>query len=757
MWNKMHTFETTLAGRKLTIEVGKFAKQANAACTVQYGETKILATAVMGKEPKVELDYFPLTVDYEERLYAAGKIKGSRFIKREGRPSDEAILSGRLIDRSIRPLFNDTLRNEVQVLITVLSVDGENPSELPSMVGASCALAISDIPWKGPIGAVNIGCVNNELVINPTEEQKEAGTLDLFVTGFKDRILMIETTGREVPEETIKKGLELGLKNIAQVIDFIANIQKEIGVEKSLSSSQTLIEEETQALTTLSPLVEQFYLQHCSELFGIKTKMERDRKITALSLVLHETLKTQGIEETILPHAKKIFQEKLDYEARRSTLEEHKRVDGRKLDELRDISCEVGLLPRTHGSGLFNRGETQVLSIVTLGAPGDEQTLDGMEETGVKRYMHHYNFPGFSTGEVKPIRGPGRREIGHGALAEKALLAVLPEKEQFPYTIRVVSEVLSSNGSSSQASVCGSTLALMDAGVPITAPVAGIAMGIIMSENGNEYTILTDIQGVEDHAGDMDFKIAGTRQGVTAIQLDVKCQGLTIAMCEETLQQARKARGEILDHLESALSKPRAELSKYAPRILSLKIDPEKIGEVIGKGGETIKKIIEECGGQDICKIDIEDDGLVLVTTKSVEHGEKAITLIQNLTREIQIGEVFEGVVTRIVRDKNTDNEIGAIVEILPGHDGMVHISEFSNERIDRVTSVVDINQKIQVKVIDVDKERGRIILSHKAVLNGNSHSEKYLEQRKPYPEKRDFMPRNSFHDKNKGRTKNQY
>ncbi len=717
------TFEMDIAGRKLIIETGKLAQAANGSCTVQYGDTKVLATAVMGKTPKEDIDYFPLTIDFEERFYAAGKIKGSRFIKRDGRPSDEAILSDRLIDRSLRPLFNESIRNEIQIVVTALVVDGENDSDFPAAIAAITALTISDIPWDGPIGAINIASVDNELIINPTHEQKNKAQLDIFVSSLRDRILMIEAIGHQVPEETLMKALEQSNEIIPAIIDFIEKIRQEVGRSKITPDTVKLTLEAEAQHALLLPLIKNFADQHLTEVWGIKLKADRDTKLAQMNHDLDEELKTKGIDEIGRGGAGMILEQIIAEHARELVLKNKQRVDGRKLDEIRDISCEVGLLKRTHGSGLFQRGETQVLSVVTLGAPGEEQFIDTMEEFGTKRYMHHYNFPGYSTGEAKPIRMPGRREIGHGALAEKALVPLLPSKEDFPYTVRVVSEVLSSNGSSSQASICGSTLALMDAGVPIKAPVAGIAMGLITNADGSNYAILTDIQGIEDHSGDMDFKVAGTREGITAIQLDVKILGLTLKMCRETLEQARQARLQILEKIQAVISVPRPEISVYAPRILTLKIDPEKIGEVIGKGGETINTIIEECGGRDACKIDIEDDGLVMITCKKLEDGEKALAWVNNLTREIQPGEIFEGVVTRIVKDRNTGSEIGAIVEILPGKDGMVHISEFSNERISTITSIVDVGQKLEVKVIDVDKEKGRLILSHKAVVNGDMGS----------------------------------
>lgn len=732
-------FEKEIGGRKLIVEVGLLAMQANGSCTVQYGDTKVLATVVISKTPRENTDFFPLLVDFEERLYAAGKIKGSRFIKREGRPSDEATLSARLIDRSIRPLFDESIRNDIQVVLTVLSVDGENDSEFPAVIASSCALALSDIPWNGPIGAINIGHVNNELIINPTTIQKEQGDMEIFVTGVQHgKITMIESLAFEIDEEVFLKCLKLAQTTIAEILDFITHIQTTAGKPKIIPDVATVTEEERQKKEALQNRVELFAKEQLHAFWGIREKKSREQKITQIYDLLDETLKQETFDEGARKDAQKILLSLMEKESRRIVLQEKRRVDGRKPDEVRALSCSVGLLPRTHGTGLFNRGETQVLSIVTLGAPGDEQLLDGMENTGVKRYMHHYNFPGFSVGEVKPTRFPSRREVGHGALAEKALLPVLPKKEEFPYTIRVVSEVLSSNGSTSQASICGSSLALMDAGVPISSPVAGIAMGLVTDpKNEKIYEILTDIQGIEDHSGDMDFKVAGTRRGMTAVQLDVKVHGISVEICQKTLEQAKNARLQILDVLEQSISEPRKELSRYAPRIFTLKVDPSQIGEVIGRGGETINHIVEECGGRDVCKIDIEEDGLIMITTRDATNGMKAKTLIENLTREIQEGEIYEGVVTRIVKDRNTGKEIGAIVEIVPGQDGMVHISEFAHRKIPNVSDVVNINDKLFVKVIEIDKERGRITLSHKATLNGQNNTQNMQEKRENFPPKK--------------------
>ncbi len=722
MFTTPKVFTKNIAGRDLIIEIGKLANQTNGSCTVQYGDTQVLATAVMGKNTVEGLDYFPLMVDYEERLYAAGKIKGSRFIKREGRPTDEAVLTARLIDRSIRPLFNDSIRNEVQVVITALSVDGENDTDFPAMIAASCALAISDIPWNGPIAGVSVGEENGTILINPTVAQRATSSFDIFISGLKEKTLMIECAGKQVAEDTCYEALLVGQKHVAELIGFLEEIQNAVGRPKALLNTGEQDPKFLTMLKNVSERVETFANEKISSLFPQKNKAERVAAVDTLFAQLQNTLQQEGSEQDFISHALKHLNHLIEMQADRLVFEKKRRVDGRKLDEIRELSCEVGVLPRTHGTGLFTRGETQVLSVLTLGAPGDEQVLDGMEDTGTKRYMHHYNFPGFSVGEVKPMRSPGRREIGHGALAEKALVPVIPTKLEFPYTIRIVSEVLSSNGSSSQASICGSTLALMDAGVPIKAPVAGIAMGIIMHPTDESiYEIITDIQGIEDHSGGMDFKIAGTRQGLTAIQLDVKIKGLTAEMIKKTFEMAKKARLEILDVMETTLAAPREELSPHAPRILSMTIDPEKIRDVIGKGGETINTIIEECGGRDLCKIDIEDDGLVMVTSKDMESAKKAITYIENLTRDIAVGEEYEGIVTKIITDRNSGSEIGAIVELLPGKDGMVHISEFSDERIAKVSDVVKVGDSLKVRVVDVDKEKGRVSLSHRVIINGGN------------------------------------
>ncbi len=735
------TFETEVGGRKLTIEVGRYAGQADGACTVRYGDTVVLATAVLSDSVREGIDYFPLMVDYEERLYAAGKIKGSRFIKREGRPTDEAILTSRLVDRSIRPFFDPVIRNDVQVVITVLSTDQENDPDVPALVAASCALMISSIPWNGPVAGIRVGQINNEWVLNPSYEAREKSLFELFVVENKEKVVMLEAGAHEADEKTIVEALEFSKKHIKKIDKLIQEVQKKVGKEKINIQTEASEEEDTTNVL-VETKIRKFCESRLNEIIQQKDKSIREAAKTKLMDELNAVLKDDNeVTKEMRAQAARVVDELIEREIRKIVLETGKRVDGRSTDEIRPLSADVGVLPRIHGSGLFNRGETQVLSIVTLGSPGDEQLLDTMEESGKKRYMHHYNFPAFSVGEVAPLRGPGRREIGHGALAEKALEAVLPDQEQFPYTIRVVSEVLSSNGSTSMASTCGSSLALMDAGVPITKPVAGISIGMMSDPESGKYQLLTDIQGLEDHAGDMDFKVAGTKEGITAIQLDVKNDGLTMKMCEETFERAKKARNTILQKFTDAISEPRQDLSPYAPRITTIRIDPAKIREVIGKGGETINDIIDNCGGKDITKIDIEDDGLVMVTSHNTEMASKAITWIEQLTREILVGEVFDGTVTQILADRNTGSEIGAVIELLPGKDGMVHISEISPQRIAKVSDVVKVGDKMKVKVVGVDTERGRISLSKRAM---EETPEQFEERKNNRDSRRVIKPRSN-------------
>ena len=705
-------FKTEIAGRELKVEIGKLARQAHGACTVTYGDTVVLATVVTSTKPRDGIDYFPLMVDYEEKLYAAGKIKGSRFIKREGRATDEAVLTGRLIDRSIRPLFNEKDRNDVQATATVLSYDGINDPTFPSMMAISIALGISHIPWKGPLAGIQLGRVEGEWVINPSVEAKTKSDLDLFVSGSKEEAIMIEAGAKEVVEDDMFEAIQFAGKHIAKMVSFIEDIIKKEGVQKR----EIEIAEEKQVTidlvkTKVEEVLAKSNLDNCFDPDKSKMKASMDE----ITDKINETLKEDSeVSKDMRSMGVAMIDEALIQAFKKLVLQDGKRPDKRKFDEVRNLEAEVGLLPRTHGSGLFSRGETQVLSIVTLGSPGDEQTLDTMEESGTKKYMHHYNFPGYSVGEVKPNRGPGRREIGHGALAEKALIPVLPSNEDFPYTIRVVSEVMGSNGSSSQASICGSTLSLMDAGVPISKPVAGIAMGVVVDDNDKDnYQILTDIQGMEDHAGHMDFKVAGTSDGITAIQLDIKLGGISYKVVGETLGKAKIAREHILDTMKKAISEVRSDLSPHAPRINSLRIDPEKIRDVIGPGGKVINEIIDTCN----VNIDIEQDGVVMITSTDGEGAKKAIAWVENIVKEIEVGEIYEGKVLKIVTDRNKGTEIGAIVELSPGKDGMVHISQIAHERVEKVSDKIKVGDVVKVKVAEVDKEKGRVSLSMKDFL----------------------------------------
>lgn len=685
--------EVDWQGKTLILESGKLATLASGAVTATMGETVVLATAVVAPEPKEGADFFPLTVDYEERLYAAGKIKGSRFVKREGRPSDEAVLTARLVDRPIRPLFPKDFRSEVQIIITVFSYDGENDPDVLAVVAASAALEQTVAPFKGPVAAARIGEIDGKLMVNPSRKEMETATLDLVAAGTAEKINMIEAKGKEIPEEKMLEAI--GLAKIA--------------LKPALEIQKTFINENRMAAAAEEPEV----LKEVKKILG--KRVHEAVRIAEKSKREEEWEKLRGEVMTGLEGDHKqtdlslAFDKVLEEEVRHAILDEGVRPDGRKEDEIRPISIEVGLLPRTHGSALFTRGQTQALTIATLGAPGEEQIIETMEEEGTKRFMHHYNFPPFSVGEVKSLRTTSRREIGHGALAEKALEQVIPDREKFPYTIRLVSEILSSNGSSSMASVCGCSLALMDAGVPITAPVAGIAIGMVSREK--EYKLLTDIQGVEDFGGDMDFKIAGTQKGITAIQLDTKIDGIAQEIIKETLERAKKARLGILEKMKKVISSPRKELSHYAPRIFTLKINPEKIGELIGPGGKTINKIVAAAGGKELVSIDIEEDGTVSVSSPDVKAAEKAIAMVEGMTKEVEIGQIYPGIVSTIKTDR-FGKEIGAIVQIFPNQDGMVHISEVAPERINKVSDVLKIGQAVSVKVLEIDKERGRIGLS---------------------------------------------
>ncbi|MCA1030120.1 polyribonucleotide nucleotidyltransferase [Bacillus timonensis] len=687
-------FSIDWAGRKLTVEVGQLAKQANGSVLIRYGETVVLSTATASKEPK-NVDFFPLTVNYEERLYAVGKIPGG-FIKREGRPSEKAILASRLIDRPIRPLFADGFRNEVQVISMVMSVDQNCSSEMAAMFGSSLALTVSNIPFEGPIAGVIVGRINDEFVINPSVEQLEKSDIHLVVAGTKDAINMVEAGADEVPEEVMLQAIMYGHEEIKKLISFQEEIQAAVGKEKM---EVTLYELDKDIEKQIREMAE----NDINKAVQVQEKHAREAAIKEVKQRVISSYEEQEADDATLKQVNEILYKLVKEEVRRLITVEKIRPDGRKNDEIRPLSSEVGLLPRTHGSGLFTRGQTQALSICTLGALGDVQILDGLGIEESKRFMHHYNFPQFSVGETGPMRGPGRREIGHGALGERALEPIIPSEKDFPYTIRLVSEVLESNGSTSQASICASTLAMMDAGVPIKAPVAGIAMGLIKS--GDHYSVLTDIQGMEDHLGDMDFKVAGTEKGVTALQMDIKIDGLSREILEEALMQAQKGRMQILESMLSTINNPRGELSQYAPKILMMSINPDKIRDVIGPSGKQINKIIDETG----VKIDIEQDGTVFISSVDEEMNKKAKKIIEDLVREVEVGQMYLGKVKRI-------EKFGAFVELFSGKDGLVHISELAEERIGKVEDVVSIGDEILVKVMEIDKQ-GRVNLSRKVVL----------------------------------------
>ncbi len=687
-------FTTEIAGQPFRVEIGELAKQANGACMVHYGDTAVLATATASKEPK-DLPFFPLTVNYEERLYAVGKIPGG-FIKREGRPSEKAILTSRLIDRPIRPLFPDGFRNEVQVISTVMSVDQNLPSEIAAMIGSSIALSISNIPFSGPIAGVVIGRVDGKFIVNPTLEEREKSDIDLTVAGTKDAINMVEAGADEVPEEVMLEAIMFGHEEIKRLVAFQEEIIEALEVEKMdvklFELDATIIDE-----------VEGKAKAQLIEAIQVQEKHAREDAINEVKEKVIAEYEEQEADASIMKQVANVLDKIVKEEVRRLITKEKIRPDGRQIDEVRPLSSRIGVLPRTHGSGLFTRGQTQALSICTLGALGDVQILDGLDAEESKRFMHHYNFPSFSVGETGPIRGPGRREIGHGALGERALEVVIPDEKVFPYTIRLVSEVLESNGSTSQASICASTLAMMDAGVPIKAPVAGIAMGLVKS--GEDYTILTDIQGMEDFLGDMDFKVAGTANGVTALQMDIKIDGLSREILEEALQHAKKGRMHILSHMLETINEPKHELSNYAPKILTMTINPDKIRDVIGPSGKQINKIIEETG----VKIDIEQDGNVFISSTDTEMNKKAQKIIEDIVREVEVGQMYLGTVKRV-------EKFGAFVELFKGKEGLVHISELAEERINKVEDVVSIGDQIMVKVKEIDRQ-GRVNLSRKAVL----------------------------------------
>ncbi|MGE7089845.1 polyribonucleotide nucleotidyltransferase [Lysinibacillus sp. NPDC048646] len=692
--NEKKVYSYEWAGRPLIIEVGQLAKQANGAALVRYGDTSVLATATMSKSPK-PLDFFPLTVNYEERLYAAGKIPGG-FIKREGRPSENAILTSRLIDRPIRPMFPDGFRNEVQVISMVMSNDSDCTAEMAAMIGSSLALSISDIPFDGPIAGVQVGYIDGEFVVNPTVEQSKYSTVHLTVAGNKDAINMVEAGALEVPEEIMLEAIMFGHDEIKKIIAFQEQIVAEVGKEKK-EITLFEIDEAIQAAIKTACETEMHDAIQTAE------KHARDEAIQAVKERIVASYEEQEADNVTMKQVHTILDKMVKDEVRRQITEDKIRPDGRKLDEIRALSSETGLLQRTHGSALFTRGQTQALSICTLGALGDVQIIDGLGIEESKRFMHHYNFPQFSVGETGPIRGPGRREIGHGALGERALLAVLPDENAFPYTIRCVSEVLESNGSTSQASICASTLAMMDAGVPLKAPVAGIAMGLI--KKGEHYSILTDIQGMEDHLGDMDFKVAGTAKGVTALQMDIKIDGLSRNILEEALTQAKIGRMHILESMLATLAEPREKLSTYAPKIVIVKINPDKIRDVIGPGGKQINKIIEETG----VKIDTEQDGTIYISSANEEMNARARQIIEDIVREAKVGEYYLSTVKRI-------EKFGAFCEIFAGKDGLLHISEIQEERTKQVEDVLKLGDQLLVKVIEIDKQ-GRVNLSRKVVV----------------------------------------
>lgn len=692
-----------LGETELTIEYGRFAEQADAAVTITAGETVILATVVTSKTEREGIDYFPLLIDFEERLYAAGKISGSRFMKREGRPSDEAILTARLVDRPLRPLFDKHFRKDVQVVITSLSIDNEHDPDILAIIAASCALTkAGTAPFSGPVGACRVGLINGNLIANPTRSQMLESDLDLVIAGTKERVMMIEAGANEVPEAMVLEALKLAHSSMQEVIKVQSTFATTYESTAVITASTGVTVDE--AVTTFA-------------LAAIKEAMAaHDRANRHIVLDDWQIRTMQGLEGQFKQvDIKNAFNKLKEKEVRTAILERDDRPDGRAITEVRPLSMEVGLLPRTHGSALFTRGQTQALTIATLGSPGDEQTIETMSTEGTKRYMHHYNFPPFSTGEVSPIRGASRREIGHGALAERALVPVIPPQTEFPYTIRLVSEILSSNGSSSMASVCGSTLALMDAGVPIGAAVAGIAMGLVTSQDASEFKVLTDLQGLEDFAGDMDFKIAGTVDGITAIQMDTKIKGLTWPIIEQTLTQAYEGRIFIMNKMLETIAQPRTELSPFAPRIQAMQIDPAKIGELIGPGGKNINRIITEAGGKEVISIDIEDDGTVMISSNDSQAAEYAMAQVSAIGRVIEVGEIFSGEVIQIVRDRmDPKKEIGAIVQFLPNKDGMVHISQVAKERINLVSDILKVGDLVQVKIIAIDSEKGRYSLSIK-------------------------------------------
>ncbi len=694
MFENARVFTTELAGRPLVVETGKLAQLASGSCMIRYGETAIMCTATIADKPREGVDFFPLSVDFEEKLYAVGRIPGS-FMRREGRPTEKAILASRMIDRPMRPLFPKDMRNDVSIVCTVMSVDPDCPPETIAMIGASISVSISQIPWKGPISGVSVGMIDGEYIINPTTEQQHQSRMAVTVASTDSLVAMIEAGADQVTDQEMFDAIMFGHEANQKIVQFIKDIQKEVGKPKmdfpSNDPSPEMYEE-----------VKAFAIDEVRVALDTDDKRVRDERLKPIYEKVHETLDEKYPEETA----------KLDdclyklqkYVVRRWLLDDNKRVDGRAIDEIRPLAAEVGLLPRVHGSGLFTRGQTQVLTTVTLGQVRDSQLLDGIDPEETKRYMHHYNFPSYSVGETRPSRGPGRREIGHGALAERALLPVIPSVEEFPYSLRLVSEVLSSNGSTSQGSVCGSTLALMDAGVPIKAPVAGISCGLVTE--GDRFMTMVDIQGLEDFFGDMDFKVAGTKEGITAIQMDLKIDGLTPAIIKEALQKTHTARNYILDEVMlKAISAPREELSKYAPKMLSTKIDVDKIREVIGSGGKVIQKICADCN----CKIDVEEDGNVYISAIDIDDCRRALQIVETIAKDPEIGAIYKGKVTRLMN-------FGAFVEIAPGKEGLVHISHLDVKRTEKVEDVVQVGDEVIVKVLEID-DQGRLNLSRRNAL----------------------------------------
>ncbi|MBD5145194.1 MAG: polyribonucleotide nucleotidyltransferase [Ruminococcus sp.] len=694
MFDNHRIFKTTYAGREMTIETGKTCELSNGSCWVRYGETVVMANVTASVKPREGIDFFPLSVDYEERLYSVGRIPGS-FMKREGKPSEKAILTSRVVDRPIRPLFPKDMRNDVSVVMTVLSVDPDNSPEICGMIATSVAISISDIPWNGPIGGISVGLVDGEIVLNPTLAQREKTDLNLTVAGTMEKIVMIEAGANEVDDDTMLKAILTGHEEIKKIVAFISDIQKEIGKKKFEFESMEVDHD-------LFDAIEALVGEKVKVALDTNDKNIREERLNPIKDEVHEKFDEQYpekiamIDECIYKLQKKIV---------RNWLYEGKRVDGRGIDEIRPLAAEVGVLPRVHGSGLFTRGQTQVLTVATLGPVSDSQRIDGLDEEDSKRYMHHYNFPSYSVGETKPSRGPGRREIGHGALAERALEPVIPPVEEFPYALRLVSEVLSSNGSTSQGSICGSTLALMDAGVPIKAPVAGISCGLITRDDGSFMTMV-DIQGLEDFFGDMDFKVGGTHKGITAIQVDIKVDGLTPEIIKEAFAKTHKARDYILDEIMlKAIPAPRPEVGKYAPKMLQTKVPVDKIREVIGQGGKVIQKISADCN----VKIDINDDGNVFISGIDMDNAKKALQIVETIANDPEIGAIYKGKVVRIMN-------FGAFVEIAPGKDGLVHISKLDKQRVEKVEDVVSIGDEIVVKVMEIDSQ-GRINLSRRDAL----------------------------------------